>query len=161
MKKIKVVFVCMGNICRSPTAEAVFREQVEKAGLSKYIEIDSAGTHAYHIGSPPDGRAQQAGSRRGYALAHLRGRKVSGKDFAEFDYVLAMDMENLSNLQNICPSQHAHKVGLFMEHAKNFVEREVPDPYYGGPSGFERVLDMVEDASVGLLEHIKRKHLRR
>lgn len=161
MTKVKVLFVCMGNICRSPTAESVFRTQVEQAGLSKHIEIDSAGTHAYHVGSPPDGRAQQAGRKRGYQMAHLRGRRVSEKDFVEFDYVLAMDMDNLSILQSKCPQQHAHKVGLFMEHAKNFLEREVPDPYYGGPSGFEQVLDMVEDAAGGLLEHIRRKHLKR
>lgn len=161
MTKVKVLMVCMGNICRSPTAESVFRRKVEEAGLSKQIEIDSAGTHAYHVGSPPDGRAQQAGKKRGYHMADLRGRRVSEKDFVEFDYVLAMDMDNLSILQGKCPEQHAHKVSLFMEHSKNFLEREVPDPYYGGPSGFEQVLDMVEDASAGLLDHIKRKHLKR
>ncbi len=161
MQKIKVLFVCMGNICRSPTAESVFRQQVEQAGLARHIEIDSAGTHAYHIGKPPDGRAQQAGAKRGYDMAQLRGRRVSERDFAEFDYVLAMDMDNLSILQSQCPEQHAHKLGLFMEHARNFVEREVPDPYYGGPAGFEQVLDMVEDASSGLLEHIRRKHFGR
>lgn len=159
MNKIKVLFICMGNICRSPTAEAVFRRQVEQAGLHQHIHIDSAGTHAYHVGNPPDGRAQAAGAKRGYEMAHLRGRRVSVKDFAEFDYVLAMDMDNLANLQNECPDEYAHKVGLFLEYAKNFTEREVPDPYYGGASGFERVLDMVEDASQGLLDTIRRKHL--
>lgn len=158
MKKIKVLFICMGNICRSPTAEAVFRRQVEQAGLHQHIHIDSAGTHAYHVGSPPDGRAQTAGSKRGYEMANLRGRRVSVKDFAEFDYVLAMDMDNLAHLQNECPDEYASKVGLFLEYAKNFTEREVPDPYYGGTAGFERVLDMAEDASQGLLDAIRRKH---
>jgi protein-tyrosine phosphatase len=160
MTTVRVLFVCMGNICRSPTAESVFRAQVEDAGLDKHIEIDSAGTHAYHIGEPPDGRAQHAGAKRGYKMSHLRGRRVSKEDFAAFDYILAMDMDNLSILQSKCPEQHSHKVGLFMAHASHFLEREVPDPYYGGPSGFEQVLDMVEDASSGLLEHIRRMHLR-
>ena len=159
MTKVKVLFVCMGNICRSPTAEAVFRTQVEQAGLHQHIHIDSAGTHAYHVGAPPDSRAQAAGSKRGYEMAHLRGRRVSDKDFAEFDYILAMDMDNLSILQDKCPDEHAHKVGLYLQYAKNFTEREVPDPYYGGASGFEHVLDLVEDAGQGLLEMIRRKHL--
>lgn len=158
MTRVKVLFVCMGNICRSPTAEAVFRAHLEQAGLDRHVEVDSAGTHAYHVGQPPDARAQQAGLKRGYRMAHLRGRQVSRRDFEEFDYVLAMDMDNLTRLQRQCPAEHAHKISLFMEHARNFVEREVPDPYYGGPAGFERVLDMVEDASRGLIEHIRRRH---
>lgn len=155
---IKVLMVCMGNICRSPTAEGVFRAQVEAAGLAKQIHIDSAGTHDYHIGSPPDNRAQAAAAKRGYDLSRLRGRQVSQRDFVEFDYIFAMDRDNLSRMQAICPDQHAHKVGLFLEHSKNFQEREVPDPYYGGGSGFEKVLDMVEDASQGLLAHLQREH---
>jgi len=159
---IKVLFVCMGNICRSPTAEATFRSQVEAAGLTRYIHIDSAGTHDYHIGDAPDGRAQAAGAKRGYNLSRLRGRQVGLRDFIEFDYILAMDMDNLSRLQAICPDEHAHKVGLFMEYSKNFLEREVPDPYYGGASGFERVLDMVEDAGLGFIDHlIHTKNLKR
>lgn len=155
---VKVLLVCMGNICRSPTAEGVFRAQVEAAGLAKQIHIDSAGTHDYHIGSAPDGRAQNAAFKRGYDISGLRGRQVSQRDFAEFDYVLAMDMDNLSMMQASCPAQHAHKIGLFLEYSKNFLEREVPDPYYGGGAGFEKVLDLVEDAGQGLLTHIVRVH---
>ena len=153
---IKILFICMGNICRSPTAEAALRSQVVVAGLAKQIHIDSAGTHDYHIGDAPDGRAQAAGTARGYDLSRLRGRQVGAHDFGEFDYILAMDMDNLSRLQARCPDQHAHKLGLFMEYSKNFLEREVPDPYYGGGAGFERVLDMVEDAGKGLIEHLVR-----
>lgn len=153
---IKVLFVCMGNICRSPTAEAAFRSQVEAAGLAKEIHIDSVGTHDYHVGAAPDRRAQTAAAERGYDLSHLRGRQVSLRDFSEFDYILAMDMDNLARLQARCPEQHAHKLGLFMEYSKNFLEREVPDPYYGGSAGFERVLDMVEDAGQGFIEHLVR-----
>lgn len=155
---IKVLMVCMGNICRSPTAEGVFRAQVEKAGLTQQIHIDSAGTHDYHIGAPPDNRAQTTAAKRGYDLSRLRGRQVSQRDFVEFDYILAMDDDNLARMQAICPAQHAHKVSLFLDYSEKFTEREVPDPYYGGGSGFEKVLDMVEDASQGLLAHLQREH---
>lgn len=151
----RVLFVCMGNICRSPTVEGVFRKQVEQAGLAHAIHIDSAGTHNYHIGESPDSRAQQAGASRGYDISSLRGRQVGKRDFDVFDYILAMDRDNLENLNRICPDEHAHKVKLFMEYAQNFSEQEVPDPYYGGMNGFERVLDMAEDASRGLLDHIR------
>jgi protein-tyrosine phosphatase len=154
---IKVLFVCMGNICRSPTAEGVFRAQVAAAGLAPHIQIDSVGTHDYHIGDAPDGRAQATAAKRGYNLSRLRGRQVGPRDFIEFDYILAMDMENLSLLQERCPSEYANKLGLFLAYSKNFLEREVPDPYYGGASGFEKVLDMVEDAGRGLLDHIQEK----
>ena len=156
---IKVLFVCMGNICRSPTAEASFRSQVSAAGLSAHIHIDSAGTHDYHIGNAPDGRAQAAGKKRGYNLTPLRGRQVGPRDFIEFDFILAMDMDNLSRLQARCPDEHAHKLSLFMTYSKNFLEREVPDPYYGGGAGFERVLDMVEDAGQGFLDYLSRVKL--
>ena len=149
----------MGNICRSPTAEAVFRAHVEKAGLKQEIVIDSAGTHGYHIGKPPDSRAQHAARLRGYDMSALRGRKVELHDFNCFDYVLAMDQSNLSILQRLRPSDAGSQLGLFMEYAKRHDEREVPDPYYGGADDFERVLDMVEDAAEGLLEHICKKHL--
>ena len=154
---IKVLLVCMGNICRSPTAEGVFRTQVEAAGLAQKIHIDSAGTHDYHIGDTPDGRAQAAAAKRGYDLSRLRGRQVGQEDFVTYDYILAMDMENLTRMQAQCPAKHAHKIGLFMEYSKNFLEREVPDPYYGGGAGFEKVLDMVEDAGQGVLAHLKRE----
>ena len=155
LKKMSVLFVCMGNICRSPTAEGVFRHQVEEAGLSDRITIDSAGTHDYHIGKSPDRRAQQAALRRGCDLSGLRGRQVGLNDFHEFDYILAMDKENLLNLERICPLQHRHKLNLFLAFSKEFSQREVPDPYYGGEQGFERVLDMVVDAASGLLDEIK------
>lgn len=152
---VKVLFVCLGNICRSPTAEGVFRQAVERAGLGTEFEIDSAGTHAYHIGEPPDSRAQEAAARRGVDLSGLRGRRASAEDIREFDYVLAMDRENFENLQAICPPEYSGRVQLFMEFAAGRAEREVPDPYFGGSGGFDRVLDMIEDASEGLLRHIR------
>lgn len=155
---VKVLFVCLGNICRSPTAEGVFRHVVREAGLLERIYIDSAGTHAYHIGEPPDARAQQAAARRGIDLSRLRGRQATRQDFEEFDYVLAMDRENLAHLQRLCPKGMDTKLRLFMEFAVSRTEKEVPDPYYGGEAGFDRVLDMVEEASLGLLEHIRRSH---
>ncbi|MBA3023636.1 MAG: low molecular weight phosphotyrosine protein phosphatase [Gammaproteobacteria bacterium] len=159
--KVGVLFVCMGNICRSPTAEAVFRHCVEKAGLADVIHIDSAGTHDYHIGDAPDPRTQQAAQRRGYEMSCLRGRQAEAADFARFDYVLAMDEANLSNLQRLRPRDAQSHLGLFLEFAEHHSEREVPDPYYGGEDGFERVLDMVEDAAAGLLKHIRSRHLTR
>lgn len=160
MSVVKVLFVCMGNICRSPTAEAVFRHYVESAGLSDVILIDSAGTHDYHIGHAPDLRSQQAASQRGYDMSVLRGRQVEKPDFEKFDYVLAMDRANLSILQYLAPRGCEKRVGLFLEFARHHAEREVPDPYYGGAQGFERVLDMVEDAAQGLLQHIRQNDLR-
>ena len=154
---IKVIFICMGNICRSPTAEGVFRRLVEDAGLAEAILIDSAGTHGYHIGAAPDRRAQETAARRGYDLGGLRGRQVDRGDFARFDYILAMDDDNLTNLLRLCPSYYQDRVGLFLEYGRKFSLREVPDPYYGGPQGFEQVLDLVEDAAAGLLEEIVRK----
>lgn len=158
-KKISVLFVCMGNICRSPTAEAVFRHYVESAGLSEHILIDSAGTHDYHIGDPPDARAERAARQRGYDMGDMRGRQVEAEDFRRFDYVLAMDQANLANLQRIAPGDSEAKARLFLEYARHHAEREVPDPYFGGADGFERVLDMVEDAAEGLLQHIRKQHL--
>ncbi len=157
-RKVSVVFVCMGNICRSPTAEAVFRQIVENAGLSEYISIDSAGTHDYHIGDAPDLRTQRAAQQRGYDMSGLRGRQVEQGDFQRFDYVLAMDHANMAILQRITPPGSKTQARLFLEYARHHQEREVPDPYYGGADGFERVLDMVEDAAEGLLMHIKQRH---
>lgn len=156
---VKVLFVCMGNICRSPTAEGVFRKMVEDEGLTHLIQIDSAGTHAYHIGSAPDKRAQVAANRRGVDLSKLRARKVEKVDFELFDYVIPMDRDNYVNLLEICPSHLENKMQLFMEFAEDMPELEVPDPYYGGTQGFERVLDLVEAASQGLLWNIRQKHL--
>lgn len=156
--KVSVVFVCMGNICRSPTAEAVFRHYVENAGLAECILIDSAGTHDYHIGAAPDLRAQRAAQQRGYDMSGLRGRQVEEGDFHRFDYVLAMDEANLAILQRLAPQDANARVRLFLEYARHHAEREVPDPYYGGAEGFERVLDMVEDAAQGLLQDIGQRH---
>lgn len=150
----RVLFVCMGNICRSPTAEGVFRRVVDEADVAHVIEIDSAGTHAYHVGHAPDSRAQQAALRRGVDLSRLRARKVQNEDFLRFDLVLAMDHDNVADLQNACPPEYSHKVRLFMEFAPNYGNQQVPDPYYGGARGFEQVLDMVEIAAQGLLKHI-------
>jgi protein-tyrosine phosphatase len=159
-KKVSVLFICMGNICRSPTAEAVFRHYVELAGLTDHIHIDSAGTHDYHIGDAPDGRTQRAALQRGYDMSALRGRQVGTEDFSQFEYMLAMDEANLSILKRLHPrTVHTH-LGLFLEFAEQHIEREVPDPYYGGADGFEKVLDMVEDAARGLLIHIRQQHLK-
>lgn len=151
---VRVLFVCMGNICRSPTAEGVFRHFVRESGLEAHIVIDSAGTHDYHVGEVPDPRAQAAAARRGYDLSGLVGRQVSRRDFLEFDYVLAMDEANLRALRRLCPPEHADKLHLFMEFGENERVREVPDPYYGGSRGFDEVLDLVESAARGLLAHL-------
>lgn len=155
-EKTLVLFVCMGNICRSPTAEGVFRHHVTEAGLSDEIVIDSAGTHAYHVGHPPDRRASAAAERRGISLGGLRARRVSDEDFERFDYIIAMDLDNVERLKDESPPKHHRKVKLFLEFSSG-KEREVPDPYYGGASGFERVLDLVEEASRGLLETLSRR----
>jgi protein-tyrosine phosphatase len=151
---VKVLFVCLGNICRSPSAEGVFRKLLISRGLEQQVHIDSAGTHAYHVGEPPDARAQQAAARRGVDLADLRGRQVTVEDFTTYDYVLAMDRENLHNLERICPMDASHKLRLFMDFAHNWSNEEVPDPYFGGKRGFEQVLDMIEDAAEGLLAEL-------
>ena len=148
----------MGNICRSPTAEGVLTNLVAQANLQTLITVDSAGTHAYHIGEAPDPRTQQAAQLRGIDLSNLKARKVIDSDFAEFDYILAMDQANLQNLQAIIPNTASARVQLFMDYAQRWQEREVPDPYYGGAQGFERVLDMVEDAAEGLLLHLRQQH---
>ncbi|MGZ8143992.1 MAG: low molecular weight protein-tyrosine-phosphatase [Methylosarcina sp.] len=151
MEKIKVLFVCMGNICRSPTAEGMFTKLVNERNLAHLFEIDSAGTHDYHIGKAPDSRSQQAAKERGIDLTHLRARQVQEDDFENFDYVLAMDKDNYSILIHACPEHYQNKIKFFLEYAPHLGIREVPDPYFGGAHGFERVLDMVEEASLGLL----------
>lgn len=157
-KKVSVVFICMGNICRSPTAEGVFRHLVHQEGLADWISTDSAGTHAYHIGEQPDRRAQQTALSRGIDLSDLRGRKAIENDFYEFDYVLAMDDDNYQLLENICPEGLESKLSLFLDFSKEYSETQVPDPYYGGDKGFEYVFDLVESASRGLLDDIKTQY---
>lgn len=154
---IKVLFVCMGNVCRSPTAEGVFRKHLQDQGLESRIQTDSAGTHGYHVGESPDPRTQRAAAERGYDLSDLRARKVAPDDMEYFDLILAMDHRNLEILRTICPPERQHRLKLFMHYARNFEEDEVPDPYYGLGHGFDLVLDMVEDASLGLLESLKRE----
>lgn len=150
-----VLFVCTGNICRSPTAEGVFRRLVREAGLEDRIRADSAGTHDYHVGEPPDARALDHASRRGYDLSRLRARQIARRDFAEFDLILAMDRGHLRILQRLCPLESRHKLRLFMPFAARQASDEVPDPFYGDPGDFERVLDMVEAAAGGLLSHLR------
>ena len=162
MRKIKVLFVCMGNICRSPTAEGVFRKLVAEAGLSEWIEIDSAGTHAYHVhngGSPPDERAQRTARRRGIDLSNLRARLVDEADFMAFDYIIAMDEDNRANLEAIRPADARAQIFLLMKFAPDWGMREVPDPYYGGAKGFEVMFDMVEAGAQGLLAYLREHHL--
>jgi len=155
-EKVSVLFVCMGNICRSPTAHGVFRKMVDDEGLSDHIEIDSAGTHSYHVGHPPDERAQSTALRRGLDMSDLRARKAKERDFESFDLVLAMDRDNYAILESYTTSDTVYKLRLFMEFAPDhWRTSEVPDPYYGGPNGFEQVFDMVEDASRGLISHIR------
>ena len=148
----------MGNICRSPTAQGVFERLVEEHSLSDIIEIDSAGTHAYHIGEQPDARASAAAMNRGIDLSSQQARRVSSDDFERFDYVLAMDYDNYEILVASCPSGFESRLRLFLDFAPDLEAREVPDPYYGGGSGFERVLDLIEQASEGLLAEIRQQH---
>jgi protein-tyrosine phosphatase len=153
----KVLFVCMGNICRSPTAQGVFRKMVAEAGLESVVQVESAGTHAYHVGEPPDARALQASKRRGVEIGDLRARQVTQDDFRDFDLILAMDWENLALLQQQCPRAHKHKLHLLMRFAGEHDAATVPDPYYGGPEGFNTVLDYVEDACQGLIEVVRKR----
>jgi protein-tyrosine phosphatase len=150
-KEIGVLFICMGNICRSPTAEAVFRDIVRREGQGLDIRIDSAGTHAYHVGEPPDSRAIEAARRRGIAMQDLRARVVTRDDFLHFDLLLAMDEDNLAHLARLAPVGQRDRIRLFLDYAPAAGLREVPDPYYGGETGFEQVLDLVEEAARGLL----------
>ena len=149
----------MGNICRSPTAEGVFRKLVVDAELADAIHIDSAGTHAYHEGEPPDRRAQAAAQRRGVEMSDLRARRVRESDFEVFDLILAMDNLNLVTLQDRATAEAANRIRLFLEYSEAARATEVPDPYYGGAAGFERVLDLIEEAADGLLREIRRRHL--
>ena len=152
----RILFVCTGNICRSPTAEGVARHYIACAGLADSIEVDSAGTHGYHAGEPPDPRASKAAKKRGYDLSGLRARKLEIVDFQHFDQLLAMDAGHLELMRRACPAVYHPKLGLFMCYARNYELDEVPDPYYGGEKGFEVVLDYCEDAVQGLIESLAR-----
>ncbi|MDE2611309.1 MAG: low molecular weight phosphotyrosine protein phosphatase [Burkholderiales bacterium] len=157
MQKISVLFVCMGNICRSPSAEGVMRRLVLEAGLGDEVVIDSAGTHGYHLGHAPDPRSQAAAAARGYDLAALRSRLVTDEDFQRFDWLLAMDADNLAELRARCPAAQHHKLALLMRFASKHGADHVPDPYYGAAQDFEQVLDYVEDACAGLLVHLRER----
>jgi len=159
MKTFSVLFVCMGNICRSPTADGVFRHKIKEMGLDGVVLVDSAGTHNFHPGSPPDARSQEHASLRGYDLTHLRARQIQGADFEKFDLILAMDWDNLALVQDLCPPEHQKKLRRLTEFCLQHTNPVVPDPYYDGPSAFEHVLDLVEDASDGLIRHIQRQKL--
>ena len=154
---IKVLFVCMGNICRSPTAEIVCRHLIRQRNLDDRIEVDSAGTHGYHAGEAPDQRTQRAAAVRQYNLSDMRARKVAAQDLEYFDLILAMDHNNLAVLKRICPPDKHDRLGLLMSYSKNFDDDEVPDPYYGLGHGFDLVLDMIEDAASGLLESLEQR----
>jgi len=151
----RVLFVCMGNICRSPTVEGVFRALAERELAAHVIEIDSAGTHGYHVGQPPDPRARRAAERRGIDLSALRARRVAPEDFERFDLILAMDPLNVAVLQETCPPEHRARIRLLLEFAPELGREDVPDPYYGGSNGFEYVLDLAEEASADLVSHIR------
>ncbi len=151
---MKVLFVCMGNICRSPTAEGVFREVVRARAPELDIEIDSAGTHDYHVGDPPDSRAIAAARRRGIDLTRLRARRVEEADFARFDLIVAMDRLNQATLLDRSPAAYRERIRLMTEFAPGSAVEDIPDPYYGGATGFEQVLDLVEEAATGLLDEV-------
>lgn len=151
---MKILMVCMGNICRSPLAEGVVRRLADRAGMNARIEVDSAGTLAYHAGEQPDPRAKKVAASRGYDLSGMRARRVAEDDFSHFDLVLAMDKQNLAALERVCPEEYLHKLRLFMDYAEDTGLDEIPDPYYGGPDGFEHVLDMCEAAAQGLIASI-------
>jgi low molecular weight protein-tyrosine phosphatase len=154
---MRILFVCLGNICRSPTAEAVVRALAAREAPDLDLEVDSAGTAGYHVGEPPDPRAQQAAARRGYDLSALRARIVEPGDFERFDLILAMDRENLAVLRRRAPTVALERVRLFLEFTTRDGQEDLPDPYYGGLNGFEEVLDLVEEAARGLLTHLRRR----
>ncbi len=154
MKKISFLFICMGNICRSPMAEGLFRKAVRDAGLENQVHIDSAGTHSYHVGDPPDPRAQQSVRKRGVDISGLRGRQVADSDFAEFDHILVMDGSNYDNLIQRAPAQHHAKIQRLLAYSRKYPNLDVPDPYFGGPQGFEENIDMIQDAVQNLMRII-------
>lgn len=153
----KILFVCMGNICRSPTVEGVFRDLVNDAGLNDHVKLGSAGTHSFHVGEAPDVRAQAAAKKRGIDLSGIRARQLTKEDFVQYDLILAMDWENHAFMQQMAPRQYHHKIKLLMSFATEHESAVVPDPYYGGVDGFETVLDYVEDASTNLVDFVRRR----
>jgi protein-tyrosine phosphatase len=154
MNKTRVLMVCLGNICRSPTAQGVFEHRVQQRGLAHCIEVDSAGTSGWHLGDPPDPRSISAAQKRGFDLSAQRGRQVTELDFAQFDYVLAMDLQNLQALRALCPQDYRGYLGRLLDFSQDKRRLDVPDPYHGGSAGFEVVLDLIEEACDGLLQHI-------
>jgi len=156
MSPIKVLFICMGNICRSPTAHAVFRQRVAGRALQDKIYVDSAGTHAYHVGCGADTRSQQAALLRGFKMDDLQARQLCAKDYQQFDYLLVADHDNFRLTFDACPVEQRHKIGYILDYAKNSTIKEVPDPYYGEGDGFEKVLDLLEDACEGLLLELEK-----
>ncbi len=156
---VGVLFVCLGNICRSPTAHGVFAALVAQAGLAGHIRVESAGTGDWHLGQPPDRRTQLAARTRGYDLGQLRARQVRAADFEQFQYILAMDRANLANLERLRPPGHPGILDLFLNYGRDLPVDEVPDPYHGTTKSFEQVLDLVENAARGLLAHIRKHHL--
>ncbi|MCE1159832.1 MAG: low molecular weight phosphotyrosine protein phosphatase [Burkholderiales bacterium] len=157
--KMKVLFVCTGNICRSPVAKAVFIKKITSSGHADKVVVDSAGTHACHVGEKADSRSQHAAAFRGYSLIGHVARQVTVEDFAQFDLILAMDWKNLRQLQNMAPEHHRHKIELIMRYAQNYDDAEVPDPYYSDQAAFNVVVDYVEDAVSGLVESVTRRML--
>lgn len=151
---LRILFVCMGNICRSPTAEVVTRAIAHRAGISDQIEVDSAGTHTANEGEPVDPRARKAAGGRGYDLSKGRARRVKDRDFVRFDRIIAMDQQNLAFLRRSCPPEYEYKLALFLDYATELAGRDVPDPYYGGPAGFDKVIDLCEFAAQGLVAKI-------
>ncbi len=153
----KILFISTGNLCRSPSAEAVFRHIVDDAGLSDAIRVDSAATHGFHVGEAPDARAQLAAGKRGYQLSNQVARQVIAEDFREADMILAMDWENLSALRQSCPKIYHHKLMLLMRFSNEYEEAIISDPFYGGSESFDKVLDYIEDACQGVLEAVRKR----
>ena len=157
MATYSILFVCMGNICRSPTAHGVFRQKVNQHDLTGTVAVDSAGTHDFHPNCPPDERSQAHAAKRGYDLSDLKARQIQRADFETFDLIAVMDMDNLAQERDDCPTEYRHKVRRLTEFCLQFDSPVVPDPYYGGAQGFEHVLDLVEDACDGLIQHIRQR----
>jgi protein-tyrosine phosphatase len=157
---MKILLVCMGNICRSPMAEAVVRELLERSGLASGTTVDSAGTHDYNVGLPPDSRARRTAAARGYEMPGRVARCVHARDFTDFDMILAMDRHNLATLRSACPVEHRHKLALLLDYATRRDADEVPDPYDGAQEHFDMALDLIEDGARGLVAALRRTSAR-